>query len=319
MAILTSHSSAELVNRLAVYRDNQIFRHTDSTTINPNNIKQLNWTSLDDIDINDNLLNEGQPSPIRAICCPRLWCSNKPSSLWFGNTLMANMAQFELGSVMAYCGTKGNHKAKNTPCQKWRYCDRCANARRKSLYHRYTSLFGDNCFFVTITHTHKYTYAPGSYTGFMPHWNVLTNYLNTLEGTIIKGHYATLECNIHSLYPVPILNPHIHLICSAAEDFKSYEYNNIKVDVKPVKSQDHWDNCISYPVKAMNLYSVYNDEWTPDNSTTLNNNFKDMLAQYRQDTLNRKFNYAYGTFNMRSSLYKQTYGTKAGIISSIQN
>lgn len=301
MSILTSISSASFSSLFSPARQDQSIYIVEEQGVKQDSLDKINLFSLDDLDINDELLDTNQQSSLRALLCTRKWEPHN-DALYIGNSIIATSLGFAFYKEMVHCGTKGSC-SRYTPCHKWKYCNRCANTKRIESWKKFSGVYlktVETKYFVTITKTSKVNFTEGNHEQIKTVWDELNAYVNSMKTLgMISGAYVTEECSIDSLYPVPMLNPHLHLVCTGA-NLITHTYQDIKIHVQPVLTQKAWDAAVVYPLKAMNLYHTYREQWTKTNTTIINRNLRDTLEAYRHTVLNRKPNYSFGTFDTRS-------------------
>ena len=290
-------------------------------------INEINWVSFSDLEKNCSL--DGFPySATRALMSRRYqyfekkktgeqYCRN--STRYIANTIMANMAEFEYARVMTHCGTVGFGKVMNTPCGKWKYCDRCADIKRKFFYLRYGDVYGlttDPCFFITITVDleDKVVFNEQNQLKVIDSWNKMNLYVDTMyKKKLIKGAIIVEEAAFDSYYPNPVINPHLHVLCVGTDALHTHRFDGMKIHVKTINNHEHWVNELNYMHKCINFFSPYARDWTQENAKTINRNFRDMLNLHKYVVKNRNQSRAIGCFHGKStnSLVKTTKEVRA--------
>jgi hypothetical protein len=290
-------------------------------------INEINWVSFSDLEKNCSL--DGFPySATRALMSRRYqyfekkktgeqYCRN--STRYIANTIMANMAEFEYARVMTHCGTVGFGKVMNTPCGKWKYCDRCADIKRKFFYLRYGDVYGlttDPCFFITITVDleDKVVFNEQNQLKVIDSWNKMNLYVDTMyKKKLIKGAIIVEEAAFDSYYPNPVINPHLHVLCVGTDALHTHRFDGMKIHVKTINNHEHWVNELNYMHKCINFFSPYARDWTAENAKTINRNFRDMLNLHKYVVKNRNQSRAIGCFHGKSanSLVKTTKEVRA--------
>ena len=278
-------------------------------------IYDFNWVSFNDLEKNCSL--EDFPySATRALMSRRyqyfekkktgeLFCRN--SSRYIGNTIMANLAEFEYARVMTHCGTIGFGKTMNTPCGKWKYCDRCADIKRKFFYLRYSDIYGlttEPCFFITITVDveDKVIFTEQNQLKVLDAWNKMNLYVDLMyKKKLIKGAIIVEEAAFDSYYPNPVINPHLHVLCVGTDALHTHRFEGMKIHVKTINNHEHWVNELNYMHKCINFFSPYARDWTVENARTINRNFRDMLNLHKHVVKNRNQSRAIGNFHGKSS------------------
>jgi hypothetical protein len=301
MSLLTTISSADFSSLFSPARQDQSIYIVEEQGVKQDSLDKINLFSLDDLDMHESLLDANQQSSIRALTCTRKWAKYN-DALYIGNALICSATNFHYYKEICHCGTKGS-SFKYTPCGKWKYCNRCANIRRISAWKKYSGVFlktVETKYFVTITKSTKVNFTEGNYSQINTVWDELNTYVSSMSALgMISGAFVTEECSIDSLYPAPMLNPHLHIICTGS-NLISHTYRDIKVHVQPITSQKAWDAVIVYPIKAINLYHTYREQWTRTNATIINRNLRDTLEAHRHTTMSRRAFYSCGTFEPRN-------------------
>ena len=272
------------------------------------NINQLNWLSFDDLDNNCDIIEYGAESGIRALLCDKTQIDKGKFNCarYVGNTIMAQMANFEYARQMTYCGTIGNAtNFKRTPCSKWKYCERCANARRRFVHLKYAHVYSatsEMCYFVTITTEleDKVKFIDGNRHKVIEAWDKMHTYVDSMYAKkMITGALVVEEAAFDSYYPHPVMNPHIHMVCTGKE-LRDHKFEGLKINVKLINSEEHWVAELNYINKSINFFSPYVADWTPERAVVINRNFKDMLDNHKQLVLNRNQSRAIGTFHAKN-------------------
>lgn len=274
---------------------------------------EMNWVSFYDLEKNVDHMDWEQESSIRALmsnkCLYRITQKDGKKEVkiptdYIANTIMAQMAKFEYARVMTHCGTKGNGKLIHTPCSKWKYCERCANTKRQFTFVRYNHVYSttiDPCYFITLTLENKVEFVDGKREQVIRDWDRMNNYINTMVSHgLIKGAYIVEEASFDSYYPVPIINPHIHLVCVGKDGLKSHKFEDIKIDVVEIQNDAHWVTKVNYCHKAINFFKNYAKEWAPENAEVINRNFRDMLENHKELCKNRNQSRAVGILHAKN-------------------
>lgn len=286
-------------------------------------VSQLNWLSFDDIDNNLHVLNDEQYSSIRALLNEANTFDRDEKgkiipnpTTYVGNCIMAHLANFEWARQMTWCGTTGNlNYAKSTPCSKWKYCERCADTKRKYYFKKYAHIYSSTpnpCYFVTITPDldKKVKFVDGNTDLAILHWDKMNMYVDSMYTCgMIKGAVVVEEASFDSYYPHPILNPHIHFVCVANEyGLKSHRFDGMKIDVKLIDNEEHWVKGLNYLHKSIQFFHTYNFEWTPDKAEVISRNFRDMLNNHKHCISNRNQTRAIGILHAKNkqSIVKST-------------
>lgn len=328
LSLISDYSIASLNARHAyLYEDAQ--GEMECLNKKGKDIYDFNWISFTDLEKNCSL--DGFPySATRALMSRRyqyfekkpngeLICRN--SSRYIGNTIMANMAEFEYARVMTHCGTIGFGKVINTPCGKWKYCDRCADIKRKFFYLRYGDVYGltiDPCFFITITVDveDKVVFTEQNQLKVIDTWNKMNLYVDMMyKKKLIKGAIIVEEAAFDSYYPKPVINPHLHILCVGTDALHTHRFDGMKIHVKTINNHEHWINELNYIHKTINFFSPYARDWTKDNAKVVNRNFRDMLNLHKHVVKNRNQSRAIGSFHGKSanSLVKTTKEMKEAL------
>ncbi len=266
-------------------------------------LNQINYLSFDDLERNCDLMDVLQQSCIRSLLCTKKHFDKGNSTKYIGNTIMALAVDFTYARQMCYCGTTGTSFKKATPCSKWKYCDRCANRKRQFFHNKYAHVYActpENCYHVTLTLADKVKFVEGNHKQIIENWDKLNDYVDLMyKHKMISGALVVEEAAFDSYYPTPIINPHVHMLCTA-KHLQSFVSDDIKVEVKLINDSEHWVDRINYIFKPINFFSAYHHEYTAENGVQVNRNFRDMLEAHREVILNRNQTRAIGTFHARN-------------------
>lgn len=313
--IATSHSIKQLYNRYAYLHDRTKNEKLEHFGFGAKDVSELNWLSFDDLENNLDTLDHWQYSSIRALL-------NEANSFdrdekgkiipnpttYVGNTIMAQLAKFEYARQMTWCGTTGNLSfMSSTPCSKWKYCERCADAKRKYYFVKYAHVYSctpDPCYFVTISPDldKKVIFTEENIPKVLETWDKLNAYVDSMYAVgMIKGAVVVEEASFDSYYPNPVVNPHIHFVCVANGDgLRSHKFDGMKIDVKLIDNEFHWVKGLNYLHKSIQFFHTYNHEWKKDRAEVINRNFRDMLNNHKQCILNRNQTRAIGILHARN-------------------
>ena len=170
------------------------------------------------------------------------------STKYVGNTIMLTMADDCYAPEVCQCGTVGiGVTAEKKPCSRWKYCDRCSNVKRQYYYLKYSSAYSENSYMITLTMSEKVKFIDGNLEQVIRDWNKLNGYVDMMyKNKMIVGGVRCEEMSIDNLYPMTIVNPHLHVLCHGVNDLKSHEFEGIKINVKKIKDQEHWNNSLNY-------------------------------------------------------------------------
>ena len=272
-----------------------------------NNLNKINWLSFSDLEANVDLMDSGKAGQLRAILDERYHYNTKKqtnSTKYVGNTIVSIMCDFEYATVMCQCGTKGiGVTDAKKPCSKWKYCDRCSNTKRRYAHEKYSKVFKRKTpsYFITLTLADKVKFIDGNREQIIHNWDKLNGYVDAMyKNNMIVGGIRCEELSIDRLYPVTIVNPHLHVLCHGIKGLQSHEFDGIKIDIKRVKNQKHWDNSINYVYKSMNLYDAYVFDWNVQHGEIINRNLRDCIENHKFQIRNRNQARAFGTFHAKS-------------------
>lgn len=283
------------------------------------NIYDINWCSFQDLE--KNCEAKGFPySSIRALFGRKFHYTeagrknSRNSTRYIANTIMANMAEFEYANVMTYCGTIGYGKMRNTPCGKWKYCDRCADTRRKFFYIKYANAYGqtvDPCYFITITVDveDKVEFTEKNAPKLIEAWDKMNLYIDSMyKKKMIKGAVVVEEAAFDSYFPKPMINPHVHMLCIGTDGLRTHRFDGMKIHVKTINNAEHWVSELNYMNKCINFFHPYAQQWTKENAQVVNRNFRDMLALHKHTVINRNQSRAIGILHgkNKNALVKNT-------------
>lgn len=326
-SLITDTSLRSLTEKYA-YFQKEVEGKMEYLNEKTDNLLDINWISFYDLEKNADNMDWEQQSSIRALMSNKCLyrgdaegdsSDRKPIPVptkYIGNTIMAHMAKFEYARVMTHCGTRGNGKVFHTPCSKWKYCERCANAKRQFFFIRYAHIYAvteNPCYFITITMEDKVKFVEGNYTQVIEHWNKMNTYVDSMyDKKVLQGAIIVEEAAFDSYFPHPVINPHLHIMCVGKPGLESHKFEGMKVDVKLINNQDHWVNELNYCHKAINFFTPYAFEWTPENAETINRNFRDMLENHKEVCKNRNQSRAIGIFHAKNkkAIVKTTKETK---------
>lgn len=272
-----------------------------------NNLNKINWLSFSDLEANVDLMDGGKAGKLRAICDERYHYNTKKqtnSTKYVGNTIISIMCDFEYAEVMCQCGTIGTGVTDaKKPCSKWKYCDRCSNTKRRFAHEKYSSAYKPKTpsYFITITLAEKVKFIDGNHEQIIHNWDKLNGYVDAMySNKMITGGIRCEELSIDNLWPVAIVNPHLHILCHGIEGLVSHEFEGMKIDINPIKDQEHWDEEINYMYKSMNLYDAYVFDWNVQHGEVINRNLRDCIDNHKFQIKNRNQARAFGTFHAKS-------------------
>lgn len=299
---LYAAKESELIEAVNNFTSDEIEHYGRSSSL----IK-INWLSFDDLEANVDNMNAEKQSCLRALFDERYHYTEggqKNSTKYFGNTLISLMADFEYGTLMCQCGTKGiGVTSKKKPCSKRIYCDRCANRKRRFIHCKYSDSYKPSTpsYLITLTLEKKVKFIEGNYEQVVHDWNKLNAYVDLMyKNKLIIGGLRSEELSIDQLNPVAVVNPHLHVLCQGVADLKSHVFEGLKVDVKKIKDKAHWDTSLNYMYKPMNLFATYAREWNAHDGERINRNLRETLGAYKNVALNRNQSRAFGSFHALS-------------------
>lgn len=274
-------------------------------------LKEINYVSFHDLEKNVDLMDWEQESSLRSLMgTKRLYYdidkktgkkTFRGGTKYIANTIMAHCINFEYARQMTHCGTTGSGTAYYTPCSKWKYCERCADNKRKAFFIKYAHVYActsDPCYFITITMENKVNFVDGQRHKLIEDWDKMNTYVDLMyTRKILKGALVIEEAAFDSYYPHPVINPHLHIMAVGVDGLKNHNFEGMKIQVKPIHNQEHWVSELNYCHKAINFFHPYAYEWTPDRAETVNNNFRDMLENHKEIVKNRNQSRAIGIFH----------------------
>lgn len=268
----------------------------------------INWLSFSDLEENRDHLSVEQYENIKAIFCKARHLENHKlhivnSVSYVGAAMLSVLSDFEYGSTICRCGCSSLDSDANLPCSKWKYCERCANHRRRYMWSKYASSCETkhNKYLITITKTEKVKFVEGNYETIIHDWNDMNNYADSLikEGGLVGGIRAE-EVAFDTYYPHTIANPHIHILCHGKFKLQSHEYNGMKIDVKRIKDDLHWVNSLNYLNKSIDFVTPYTTSWTKENANIVNRNLRETMGAHKYVINNRNQVRAFGSFHGKS-------------------
>lgn len=266
---------------------------------------KLNWMSIEDLDENEDLLDYFQQRSLKAALNPHVH-QEKNMPIYLTNLIISITADASFYNAMCHCGTKGcgDRYTKKLWCNHWRFCDRCANLKRQKNYRAFSDYYHsatENLYFITLTLKDKINFNPTTFDLVDQAWDRLNDYAQALyKRKLYSGALVTEEFSVDSLDPDPIVNPHIHMLCSSAHELESHVFEDIKIDVKPVVNKRDWINKIDYLTKSTNLAKTYISQWTRDNAEVVNRNIKEVIQGYKTLFPERRQSKAVGIFHRNS-------------------
>lgn len=285
------------------------------------NWNKLNWLSINDLGKNTHLMDWKQLGSYNAIFnYHNHQAYNQPQ--YVTNTVLAIACGLPHATAMCFCGTRGRGdiSRKSTCCKHRKYCDRCANAIRvrnfKKFHHVYNTT-EENCYLLTLTVEEKFKMVEGQYELIQQTWNKLREYATALFRTrALSGGILTEEMSIDGLDPDPLVNPHVHVLCTSPHEIESHEFEGIKIHVNPIKSETHWLNSLGYMIKVMDFSKTYIETWTPENAETVNRNLREIVVGHSTLFSGRLQSGYFGTFHGRNKFcvamdeeeYNKLYG-----------
>lgn len=312
--VCTPDENGQLKSAVSEFKSSDIEHYGPS-----NNLNKINWLSFDDLEDNHELMDSRKVGFLRALCDVRYHyntAENKNSTLYMGNAILMTMADNEYSREICQCGTTGTGVTANKkPCSKRKYCDRCANTKRRFIYSKYADAYNKEIpsYFITLTVDleHKVKFIDGNLEQVLHEWDRLNGYVDAMyKNKIITGGIRCEELSIDKLYPHAVVNPHLHVLCQGLPNITSHTFDGMKIDVRPVKDRDDWVTKMNYVYKAMDLYSTYVREWNVQHGEVINRNLRDCLDNHKFIVKNRNQTRAFGSFYA---------GSKNCVAASIKN
>lgn len=280
-----------------------------------NDIYKLNWLSIEDLEENEHLLDEKQVKHLDALLNPHL-LKDDVRPKYVTNTLMLTLCSFKKYDTICQCGTKGRPRFANGReipskkakmfCKDWKYCDRCTFLKRAELYKELFDYYKNakgNLYHVTLSMDNKYVFNVENYDIIEEVWDTLRARVAKLRkhDGYLEGVHMVEEISITSLYPEILVNPHIHMLVYSSEPIEDRKYSNgVKLNSKPVSSEEQWRHSINYMHKSVDLSTVYADTWDERIAPTMNRNLKEFVQGHREIFFGRKQITRMGIFHKNS-------------------
>lgn len=267
----------------------------------------VNWLSIEDLAYNEEHFTEDQQRRMAAILNTDLHRGviGRKNVL---NSLLASAAGGKNYAKVCLCCTKANHSISSlafVSCDNWRYCEKCASRKRqryfKHYYYRFENPIGPTNFYhVTLTPKDKLEYTTENYQEVSNVWDHLNKIVDSMQKEgLIDGGLIVEEMSVDQLYPKVVVNPHIHMICTSANELVLPDRPDaeVKIHIKKVEDKEQFRNLINYLPKAIDLTEVYTETWTKETSRTVNNNLREVMTGYRELFNDRKHTRVFGRFH----------------------
>lgn len=226
------------------------------------------------------------------------------------------MSDVHKKQAICRCGIP-NLKNRSGRCNQNRLCEACAEHRKEKSLKRFQQFFNRRAWSHAVLSWKDFVLVdPGSYDDIQLYWEAGSAALKSAwkEGLIAGAHWAE-QIHLDSLWPVVLVNPHVHALINArqsddlgdalaetlAELMASYVRPKsarirLKPDVllKPVAVPQHFNNCLEYLHHPPSVEHVYVRDWrksgrvSKHRAAELNTNLQEFYYMLAASTLGRQ-------------------------------
>jgi hypothetical protein len=220
---------------------------------------------------------------------------------YYSNSSIISLSSWSRSKKYVFCGCEVEGIRKN--CNQHRYCEKCADYKSRQIYYRFNKAHYKAQNWYSLTTCTKAEY--------LARWDEGNDFIKSLyKEHYIDGAIIVDELSIPGLVAQHVF-PHVHAIITSTDSDLIQTINNLKgsrnIVIRKVEDMQDLQKVIRYPVKAINLQSIYEEELHSYSPAEINNSINSLL----ETTTDFEYKYTRIKYlGILNSKTKQYIGTK---------